>query len=48
MANLRDSAQQIKAALDKIAAVKDNPQQVQAAVDSAKQHLDQMVQQSDK
>ena len=47
MANLRESGQQLKAALDKIAAAKANPEAVQQAVNDAKAKLDQMIQQAD-
>jgi hypothetical protein len=44
MPNVRDAGQQLKTALDKIAASKNNPDQVQAAVNEAKQKVDQLVQ----
>jgi len=46
MANLRDAAQQVKQALDKITQAKNNPEQVQQAVNDAKQKLDQLIQQA--
>jgi len=46
MQNIQDAANQVKAALDKIAQAKDNPQQIQQAVNDAKAKVDQLVQQA--
>ena len=46
--NIQNLAQQLKAALDKIAAAKDNPQQVQQAVNDAKAKVDQLAQEAQK
>ena len=45
--NVQQLAQQLKAALDRIAAAKDNPQQVQQAVNDAKTKVDQMAQEAE-
>lgn len=47
MSNIRDSAQQVKQSLDKIAQAKSNPEQVQQAVTEAKAKVDQLIQQAD-
>lgn len=44
MPNIQDAAQQLNAALDRIAAAANNPQQVQQAVQDAKQKVQEFVQ----
>jgi hypothetical protein len=46
MANVRDAAQQVKTAIDKIAQAKNNPEQLQQAVNDAKAKVDQLIQQT--
>ena len=46
--NVQTLAQQLKAALDRIAAVKDKPDQVQTAVNDAKAKVDQLAQEASK
>jgi methyl-accepting chemotaxis protein len=41
--NVQNLAQQLKAALDRIAAVKNNPDQIQQAVNDAKAKVDQLA-----
>jgi hypothetical protein len=43
MANIQDSANQLKAALDRIAQNKNNPDQVQQAVTDAKTKVDELA-----
>jgi predicted transcriptional regulator len=43
MANTQELANQLKAALDRIAQQKDNPDQVQQAVNDAKAKVDEMA-----
>ena len=45
--NLRETGNQVKAALDRITQAKNDPAQVQQAVTEAKSKIDQMIQQSD-
>jgi hypothetical protein len=44
MANTQDLANQLKAALDRIAQQKNNPDQVQQAVNDAKAKVDELAQ----
>lgn len=46
MANVRDTANQLKQVLDRIAANKDNQQMVQSSITEAKRLADQIVQES--
>jgi RNase P/RNase MRP subunit p30 len=46
MADVRNAAQQVKTALDKIAAAKNNPEQLQQAITDAKTKVDQLIQQA--
>jgi hypothetical protein len=43
MANVQDTANQLKAALDRIAQNKDKPDQVQQAVNDAKTKVDELA-----
>jgi phosphoketolase len=43
MANIQDAANQLKAALDRIAQNKNDPNQVQQAVNDAKTKVDEMA-----
>lgn len=47
MADIRDAANQLRAALEKISQVKNNPEAVQKAVDDAKTKVDQMAKQAE-
>jgi predicted transcriptional regulator len=44
MANIQELANQLKAALDRIAAAKSNPEHVQQAVNDAKAKVDELAQ----
>lgn len=46
MGNIQQAAEQVKAALDKIAQAKSNPDQVQQLVNDAKAKVDQLVSQA--
>lgn len=46
MADIKQGATQLKAALDKIAQAKNNPEQVQQAVNDAKAQVDALVNQA--
>jgi methyl-accepting chemotaxis protein len=46
MANIQESAQQLKQALDRIMSARENPEEVKKLVEEAKQKIDQFVQQS--
>lgn len=46
MANVQQTAQQVRQALDKITQNKDNPQKVEQAVNEAKQQVEKLVQEA--